>query len=61
MTSILIIDDDDSVREMLRFILEQAGYEIFEASDGEIGINIYREKPTDIIITDLIMPGKDVI
>ncbi len=61
MTSILIIDDDDFVREMLRFMLEQAGYEVFEASDGEMGLNIYRERPMDLIITDLIMPEKEGI
>ena len=61
MTSILIIDDDDLVREMLCFILKEAGYEVLEASDGEKGLNIYREKPTDIIIIDLIMPGKEGI
>ena len=46
---------------MLRLILERAGYSVIEASDGVEGIRHYREHPTDLIITDLIMPNKDGI
>ena len=59
MTSILIIDDDRQVRLMLRRRLMQHGYEIAEASDGNEGVRLYRETPTDLIITDLIMPEKE--
>jgi CheY-like chemotaxis protein len=61
MAKILIIDDDDQFRTMLRQLLERNGYEIKEASGGKEGIKLYRESPTDLIITDLIMPGKDGI
>jgi CheY-like chemotaxis protein len=61
MTSILIIDDDRQVRLMLRRRLMQHGYEIAEASDGNEGVRLYRETPTDLIITDLIMPEKEGI
>ena len=61
MANILIIDDDDQFRTMLRKMIERNGYEVIEASDGKEGINLYRKNPTDIIITDLIMPGKDGI
>ena len=61
MERILIIDDEDQIRSMLRLMLERAGYEVVEASDGIDGIRLYRQNPTDLIITDLIMPNKDGI
>jgi CheY-like chemotaxis protein len=61
MASILVIEDDVEVREVLRRILEHAGYEVEEASDGEEGINRYREKQADLVITDIIMPKKEGI
>ncbi len=56
---ILIIDDDDQFREMLCEMLELEGYAILEASDGEQGIKRQSEQPADLIIVDVIMPGKD--
>jgi CheY-like chemotaxis protein len=61
MARILVIEDDVEVRKVLRQILEHAGYEIEEASDGEEGIERYREKQADLIITDIIMPKKEGI
>ena len=59
MARILIIDDDVQILSMLRQTLEREGYEVVEASDGEQGEKLFREKPTDLIITDLIMPEKE--
>jgi len=56
MARILIIEDNDQFREMLREMLEQSGYEVVEAFNGEEGIRIYREEPVDLIITDMLMP-----
>jgi DNA-binding response OmpR family regulator len=56
---ILIIDDDDQVRHMLCQALEQAGYETVEARDGQEGLEHFRATPTDLIITDILMPGKE--
>ena len=42
-------------------MIERNGYEVIEASDGKEGMSLYRKNPTDLIITDLIMPGKDGI
>ena len=61
MANILIIDDDNQFRTMLRKMVERNGYEVIEASDGKEGIKLYRKNPTDLIITDLIMPEKDGI
>ena len=57
MARILIIDDESQIRSMLRLMLERVGYEVVEAPDGIEGIRKYREKPADLIITDLIMPN----
>jgi len=59
MTLILIIEDDRTIREVLRQILEHAGYEVMEASDGKEGISLYRKRQADLIITDIIMPKKE--
>lgn len=59
MKRILVIDDDIQVRQLLKQILEQAGYEVAEAPDGKVGIRLYRDKPADLIITDIIMPEKE--
>ncbi len=61
MASILILDDEEAMREALRMVLEEDGHEVSEASDGISGIALYREQPTDIVVTDLIMPQKDGI
>ncbi|MCP4575068.1 MAG: response regulator [Deltaproteobacteria bacterium] len=59
--SILVIDDDETIRALLRTILEMEGYRVVDALDGDKGIRRYQESPTDLVITDLIMPGKEGI
>jgi len=59
MSQILIIEDDDLQREVFKDILEHAGYEVFEAPDGEIGVQQYRRQRCDLVITDIYMPEKD--
>ena len=61
MARILLIEDDDQMRKMLRQMLERSGYEVDEAADGRVGINLHKESPADLIITDLIMPDKEGI
>ena len=56
---ILIIDDDDLVRETLRRALETAGFQVVEAADGRQGTLLYRSDPVDLVITDLLMPVKE--
>lgn len=56
---ILIVEDDEAVRRFLRQALENAGYKVIAGRDGQEGISLYRESPTDLIITDIVMPGKD--
>ncbi len=59
MARILIIDDEDELRSMLRQMLEQAGYEVTEAVNGAEGIQLYEQDTHDLIITDIIMPEKE--
>jgi two-component system response regulator (stage 0 sporulation protein F) len=56
MATILIIDDEESIRLLLRSALEAAGYEVTEAANGRQGLELYRRKPTDLVITDILMP-----
>lgn len=59
MARILLIDDDIRVLETYRQMLEYAGYEVVVAIDGKEGIRLFREEPTDLVITDMIMPDKE--
>jgi len=59
MEHILVIDDDDWVRQVIVSILEKEGYQVQEATNGEEGVNLCRETPVDIVITDIVMPVKD--
>ncbi len=56
MATILIIDDEEIVRVLLRSALKAAGYEVVEAANGREGLALYRHKPTDLVITDIAMP-----
>jgi CheY-like chemotaxis protein len=61
MPRILVVEDDVPFREMLRKILERAGYEVQEAQNGHVALELYRQQPSDLIITDLVMPEKEGI
>ena len=59
MAGILVIDDDPDTRELLQTTLESAGHKILLASNGREGVQLFREKPTDLVITDLFMPEQE--
>jgi two-component system nitrogen regulation response regulator NtrX len=56
---ILYIDDDPDYREVMRAILEGAGYEMIEAASGEEGLAAYRSRKPDLVIVDLMMEEVD--
>ncbi len=56
MASVLVIDGNNQLRELLRFALEAKGHEVSDANDGAIGVQRYRENPTELVVTDLEMP-----
>jgi DNA-binding NtrC family response regulator len=55
---ILIIDDAEIDRMILEEILTQAGYEVTTAADGVQGLERFHENPTEVVISDMVMPGK---
>ena len=59
MAHILVIEDEQATRYLLRDVLEQEGHEVREACNGQEGIEHYRVSPADIVITDIIMPEKE--
>lgn len=59
MARILLVDDDEFVRGILRKALVSAGYEVEEAPDGKKALASYRQQASDLVITDLVMPEKD--
>ncbi len=59
MATILVIDDEEQVRSLLRKALTGAGYDVQEASNGREGLDQYRQSPADLVITDILMPDED--
>lgn len=57
--SILIIDDNEQVRALLRQVLEKAGYLVMEAANGLEGLRQFQQTPVALVITDLLMPDRD--
>jgi len=53
---ILVIDDEESVRFVVKEMLEFEGYEVTTAPNGKVGLQLFRKQPTDLIITDIFMP-----
>lgn len=56
MAMILIIDDEETIRVLLRSALQAEGYEVAEAVNGREGLERYRDRPADLVITDIVMP-----
>ena len=59
MPSILIVDDEEQIRHLIRSTFEEAGYRVLEAGNGKEALDRYRTDPTDIVVTDIIMPDQD--
>jgi DNA-binding response OmpR family regulator len=59
MASILLVEDDEQLRSMLRIVLDRAGHEVQEAGNGKEALEIYNRRPTDLIVTDIVMPDKE--
>ena len=57
--SILVIDDDASLRRVLEYNLQDAGYQVFSAASGEEGLKRFAEETPALVITDMKMPGMD--
>lgn len=58
-TRLLIIEDDQTLRDTLSYNLKGEGYEVLQAGDGITGLNIAREEKPDLIVLDVGLPGLD--
>lgn len=59
MKRILVVDDETQIRTMLTLMLEQEGYTVHTAENGEEGLSLVGRYAFDLVITDMIMPVKD--
>ena len=57
--TILVIEDDDMFRKMVRAMLVSAGYEVLEADSAETGLTLYQHQRAHLVILDILMPGMD--
>lgn len=57
--SIVVIDDEDDIRELIRYNLSKEGFEVIPAVSGEEGLAIIRSTKPDMVILDLMLPGID--
>lgn len=59
MATILIVDDEDDIRELIMLNLQREGFDTLEAADGLQAVKIARKKKPDLILLDLMLPEKD--
>src|SRR5213082_1310317 len=57
--TILLVDDEDSVRKLLAFPLERDGYAVVQAADGEEALRQFAEQPIDLVVLDIMLPRLD--
>jgi two-component system chemotaxis response regulator CheY len=58
---VLAVDDSESMRKMVLFTLQSAGYEVIQACDGVEALDLARNSPVDLVLTDVHMPRMDGI
>jgi len=61
LSKILLVDDDEQVRTMLRLTLEREGHEVVEAADGQVALALFHDHEIDLVVTDILMPEKEGI
>jgi two-component system OmpR family response regulator len=59
MAEILIVDDDQHIREVVRFALQKAGHVVREAGDGVVALRAIAEREPDLVVLDILMPEQD--
>ncbi|MEM7030864.1 MAG: response regulator transcription factor [Chloroflexota bacterium] len=59
MHKILIVDDDPTIRDVVRSYLEQNGFHVLVAADGDTALHMLRSEPPDLLVLDLMLPDKD--
>jgi len=59
MARVLVIDDDEDLRTLVKAMLNRVGHHVEEASDGAEGLRAFGKNPPDLVLTDINMPGID--
>jgi DNA-binding response OmpR family regulator len=59
MPSVLVVEDDKTVRETLALNLDSEGYKVYSAEDGEQGLEVARKKKPDLVVLDVMLPNLD--
>ena len=59
MANILVIDDEEGVRQVVAKVLEREGHKVTEASDGKVALSLMRDAHPDLVVCDLFMPEMD--
>ena len=59
MARVLVIDDDEEIRVLVKHMLVGEGHEVEEARDGAEGLQLFGKRPPDLVLTDINMPGLD--
>ncbi|MEV6343107.1 response regulator [Actinoplanes sp. NPDC051851] len=57
--TVLVVDDDPGVRDLIAFILGRTGYRVITAADGPTALDVFRESRPDLVLLDFVMPGLD--
>ena len=57
MSTILVVDDESPIRDLVRDILELDGHDVVEAADGPAALEVVAEKSPDLLVLDIMMPG----
>lgn len=57
--TILLIEDDDALAQLIQLLLERAGYKIMAANKGEAGLALAQQSPPDLVLLDILMPDMD--
>ncbi len=61
MASILVVDDEAQIRDLLKHMLTASGHQVLLAENGNEGCRLYRQHQPDLLITDLVMPEQNGI
>src|SRR5436853_1947881 len=56
---VLVVDDDDDIRTLVVELLQRAGLDVDQASDGRAGLRAFHQSPPDLVVLDVSMPGLD--
>lgn len=57
--TVLVIEDDSNIAELLRLYLEKEGYQLLAAADGTKGVELFRSTAPDLVLLDVMLPGLD--